>query len=401
MEKIKKRIPGIVFFIFLIVIAGAAMLLPDKAVSKTERRTLAKFPAFTGASFLDGTFMSQLETYLLEQFPMRDAFRTVKAETETKLFGRADADGYFKLGDGIYKLEANLNEKNIKRVANGIETLAHNEFSKADCYYAIIPDKNYFLSEQKMYPLLDYDRLNEIMNETVTSAQYINLYDKLELSDYYRTDLHWKQECILEVADEIVAQMQERKNGQSITGQERGAGQTKTEQEQTQRSNEKQTMPEKKRTAEKDWQTATDKFIGAYGAASALLTEPDTIYYYNNSTMQSLQVYDYEKKQNVSVYAPEKIGGTDDYDFYLWGARALLNIKNEQSSSGKKLLIFRDSFGSSIAPLLAEYYEEVTLWDLRYVSASYARKLLQDTEYDDVLFLYSTSVLNHGESLRF
>lgn len=375
MEKIKKRIPGIVFFIFLIVIAGAAMLLPDKAVSKTERRTLAKFPAFTGASFLDGTFMSQLETYLLEQFPMRDAFRTVKAETETRLFGRADADGYFKLGDGIYKLEANLNEKNIKRVANGIETLAHNEFSQADCYYAIIPDKNYFLSEQKMYPLLDYDRLNEIMNETVASAQYINLYDKLELSDYYRTDLHWKQECILEVADEIVAQMQW--------------------------SNEKQTMPEKKQTAEKDWQTATDKFIGAYGAASALLTEPDTIYYYNNSTMQSLKVYDYEKKQNVSVYAPEKIGGTDDYDFYLWGARALLTIKNEQSSSGKKLLIFRDSFGSSIAPLLTEYYEEVTLLDLRYVSASYARKLLQDTEYDDVLFLYSTSVLNHGESLRF
>ncbi len=375
MEKIKKRIPGIVFFIFLIAIAGAAMLLPDKAVSKTERRTLAKFPAFTGASFLDGTFMSQLETYLLEQFPMRDAFRTVKAETETKLFGRADADGYFKLGDGIYKLEANLNEKNIKRVANGIEMLAHNEFSQADCYYAIIPDKNYFLSEQKMYPLLDYDRLNEIMNETVASAQYINLYDKLELSDYYRTDLHWKQECILEVADEIVAQMQW--------------------------SNEKQTMPGKKQTAEKDWQTATDKFIGAYGAASALLTEPDIIYYYNNSIMQSLKVYDYEKKQNVSVYAPEKIGGTDDYDFYLWGARALLTIKNEQSSNGKKLLIFRDSFGSSIAPLLAEYYEEVTLLDLRYVSASYARKLLQDTEYDDVLFLYSTSVLNHGESLRF
>ena len=400
MEKFKKRIPGIFFFIFLIAVAGAAILLPDKAVSKTERRTLAKFPAFTAASFSDGTYMSQLETYLLEQFPMRDAFRTVKAETETKLFGKADADGYFKLGDGIYKLEANLNEKNIKRVANGIETLAQNEFSQANCYYAIIPDKNYFLGEQKMYPLLDYDQLNEIMNETVISAQYINLYDKLELSDYYRTDLHWKQECILGVADEIVAQMQERKNGLSITRQEQEAGQTKTEQKQTQQPKEKQTMSEQGKTVE-GWQLATDKFIGAYGAASALLTEPDTIFYYNNSTMQNLQVYDYEKKQNVSVYAPEKIGGTDDYDFYLWGARALLTIKNEQSSSGKKLLIFRDSFGSSIAPLLAEYYEEVTLVDLRYVSASYALELLQDTEYDDVLFLYSTSVLNHSDSLRF
>ena len=52
-------------------------------------------------------------------------------------------------------------------------------------------------------------------------------------------------------------------------------------------------------------------------------------------------------------------------------------------------------------PLLAEYYEEVTLVDLRYVSASYALELLGDTEYQDVLFLYSAPILNHGDSLRF
>lgn len=28
----------------------------------------------------------------------------------------------------------------------------------------------------------------------IPSAQKINLYDKLHLEDYYRTDLHWKQE---------------------------------------------------------------------------------------------------------------------------------------------------------------------------------------------------------------
>ena len=82
----------------------------------------------------------------------------------------------------------------------------------------------------------------------------------------------------------------------------------------------------------------------------------------------------------------KKIGGMDDYDFYLWGARALLTIQNPECHNGKKLLLFRDSFGSSIAPLLAEYYEEVTLVDLRYVSASHALELLGDTEYQDVLF---------------
>ena len=123
--------------------------------------------------------------------------------------------------------------------------------------------------------------------------------------------------------------------------------------------------------------------------------------YRTDPSVERMQVYDYERKQYVSVYAPEKIGGMDDYDFYLWGARALLTIQNPECHNGKKLLLFRDSFGSSIAPLLAEYYEEVTLVDLRYVSASYALELLGDTEYQDVLFLYSAPILNHGDSLRF
>ena len=146
---------------------------------------------------------------------------------------------------------------------------------------------------------------------------------------------------------------------------------------------------------------ATEDFVGAYGAASAWKTTPDKMIYRTDPSIERMQVYDYERKQNVSVYAPEKIGGMDDYDFYLWGARALLTIQNPECHNGKKLLLFRDSFGSSIAPLLAEYYEEVTLVDLRYVSASHALELLGDTEYQDVLFLYSAPILNHGDSLRF
>ena len=160
-------------------------------------------------------------------------------------------------------------------------------------------------------------------------------------------------------------------------------------------------MGQQTNTISDGWQIATEDFVGAYGAASAWKTTPDTIFYRTDLSIERMQVYDYERKQNVSVYAPEKIGGMDDYDFYLWGARALLTIQNPECHNGKKLLLFRDSFGSSIAPLLAEYYEEVTLVDLRYVSASHALELLGDTEYQDVLFLYSAPILNHGDSLRF
>ena len=378
----KKKIAAVVFLLSLVCVPVAAFLLPDQAVSKTERRKLAKKPAFTVVAFWDGTYMEQLETYFSEQFPVRDGLRTVKAETETALLGKADTNGYFKVEDGIYHLEAELNEKNVGRVADSIEKLCTEQFQNADCYVAVIPDKNYYLAAQcedagsenekwkgsilKHYPTLDYARLDEMIQAEIPSAQKINLYDKLHLEDYYRTDLHWRQEKITGVVDTLVQSMGQQTN-----------------------------------TASGGWQVATENFIGAYGAASALKTIPDTIFYRVDASIERMQVYDYERKQYVSVYASEKIGGMDDYDFYLWGARALLTIQNPECHNGKKLLLFRDSFGSSIAPLLAEYYEEVTLVDLRYVSASHALELLGDTEYQDVLFLYSAPILNHGDSLRF
>ena len=378
----KKKIAAVIFLLALVCVPVAAFLLPDQAVSKTERRKLAKKPVFTVAAFWDGTYMEQLETYFSEQFPVRDGLRTVKAETETALLGKADTNGYFKVEDGIYHLEAELNEKNVGRVADSIEKLCTEQFQNTDCYVAVIPDKNYYLAAQcedagsenekwkgsilKHYPTLDYARLDEMIQAEIPSAQKINLYDKLHLEDYYRTDLHWRQEKITGVVDTLVQSMGQQTN--TVSG---------------------------------GWQIATEDFVGAYGAASALKTTPDTVIYRTDASIERMQVYDYERKQNVSVYAPEKIGGMDDYDFYLWGARALLTIQNPECHNGKKLLLFRDSFGSSIAPLLAEYYEEVTLVDLRYVSASHALELLGDTEYQDVLFLYSAPILNHGDSLRF
>lgn len=378
----KKKIAAVVFLLALACVPVAAFLLPDQAVSKTERRKLAKKPVFTVAAFRDGTYMEQLETYFSEQFPVRDGLRTVKAETETALLGKADTNGYFKVEDGIYHLEAELNEKNVGRVADSIEKLCTEQFQNADCYVAVIPDKNYYLAAQcedagsenekwkgsipKQYPSLNYTRLDALIQEKIPSAQKINLYDKLHLEDYYRTDLHWRQEKITGAVDTLVQSMGQQTN-----------------------------------TISDGWQIATEDFVGTYGAASALKTAPDTVIYRADASIERMQVYDYERKQYVSVYAPEKIGGMDDYDFYLWGARALLTIQNPECHNGKKLLLFRDSFGSSIAPLLAEYYEEVTLVDLRYVSASHALELLGDTEYQDVLFLYSAPILNHGDSLRF
>ena len=51
----------------------------DDAVSESERRPLKQFPLFSAQEVLSGRFQSNFESYTLDQFPLRDRFRTLKA----------------------------------------------------------------------------------------------------------------------------------------------------------------------------------------------------------------------------------------------------------------------------------------------------------------------------------
>lgn len=364
MKKIKTLLQAAIFLTTLTIPALLTNLLPDQSISQTERRPLAEFPSWTIKSFLDKSYMTALENALLDHFPARDIFRTVKAEAETSLLGKQDANGYYRTSEGIFQIQNNYSRKHIRHAAKAFETIAQEYFPESDCYYAVIPDKSFYRKENT-YPSLDQEDIQSILKENMPSITPICLEDRLSIEDYYRTDLHWRQECLPDVADFLLASMGITGNGKQF-----------------------------------ELKDATDNFYGAYAAASAFRTEPDTIRYYEDSRIASMQVYDYEKKEYVSVYAPERLGETDDYDFFLWGARALLIIENAQSETDRKLLIFRDSFAGSLAPLLAESYKTTTLVDLRYVSVSHAMELLSDTSYEDVLFLYSADSLNNSDSLR-
>ena len=96
---------------------------------------------------------------------------------------------------------------------------------------------------------------------------------------------------------------------------------------------------------------------------------------------------------------PEKFGGIDPYDVFLSGALPLISIENKENGTGRELLLFRDSFGSSIAPLLLEGYSKITLIDLRYISADILGKYIEFKD-QDVLFLYNTQVINNRYMLK-
>ena len=331
---------------------------PSEEYSDQERRKLAQFPEFTMNNILSGKFMSKFEDYALDQFPARDSFMALSQVVSTT----KDKNGLYEADGHIVSMEYPMDEGGMERAA-GIFKGIQEQFAKDnDIYMAIIPDKNAFLGKENGYLAMDYEAFYEKMKQE-TGFTYIDIASLLELEDYYFTDGHWRQENIVDVAETLAAGM-----GTSISG-----------------SYEVNILEQ--------------PFYGAYFSQLAINLPADEIKYLTNDKINQMEVYDFQNDKAIDVYDMEKAYGKDAYELFVSGPLSLITIGNPVCKNGKELVIFRDSFGSSIAPLLAEGYEKVTLVDIRYIASKQVCQMI-DFSNADVLFLYSTLVLNNAETLK-
>ena len=142
-------------------------------------------------------------------------------------------------------------------------------------------------------------------------------------------------------------------------------------------------------------------FYGVYSDQSALPVEPETMYYLTSDVLDGCTVTSWNTGIPVktSVYNMEKAAGPDAYDMYLNGADPLLVIENPAAETDRELIVFRDSFGSSLSPLLVEGYARVTVVDIRYLASNLVGQFV-DFHGQDVLIIYSTMLLNSSMVLK-
>lgn len=99
----------------------ASWLLPSRDFSDSERRKLAQRPALSLEVISDGSFMTGFEKYTLDQFPLRNQFRTLKAYTIYHVFGQLDNyDIYIKDGYAA-KLEYPLHTDSLEHATDQFE----------------------------------------------------------------------------------------------------------------------------------------------------------------------------------------------------------------------------------------------------------------------------------------
>lgn len=279
--------------------------------------------------------------------------------------GERDENGVYLAEGYAARLEYPLNEKNITYAAKRF-TYVYEEYLSGSCdniYVSVIPDKNYFLAEKNGYPALDYAELTAQLTGQMDFAEYIDIFPLLELSDYYRTDTHWRQEKITDIAAHIAGAM-----GVSLS-------------------------------AEYTEKTLDAPFYGVHCRQADIDVEPDTLIYLENDTLSECRVYDGETDSYTDIYNMELAEGDDPYEIFLSGAKSLLTIENPAAPTEKELVIFRDSFASSLAPLLAEGYSKITLVDIRYLAPQLLGRFV-DFHGQDILFIYSAPVLNNSTTIK-
>lgn len=365
-KKIRAVGAGILVAVWVALVAFS-WFGPAKDISAAERRPLKQWPGITWENILGGKFMKDFESYTLDQFPLRDTFRELKSLYHYYVMQYSDNNDIYIADGYAAKQEYPLNPDGLEHALKRFNHLYEKYLKEQGSHVvtAVIPDKGYYLAEPNGYLAMDYEALFETVQQQMPWSEHVDLTDLLSIEDYYYTDTHWRQENLLPVAGAL--------------SQALGV-----------------TAP-----------VATDfnkvklekPFYGVYYGQAALPMSGEDMYLLESELLGDCTVFNFENNATTGVYDMEKLDGLDMYEVYLSGSISMLTINNPNAATDKELIVFRDSFGSSVAPLLVQDYKTVTLVDIRYIFSDMLDKHI-DFHGQDVLFLYSTLVLNNGTTLK-
>lgn len=359
---------AVVFVCLMAVLYGISVLFiwlkPEDMYSNSERRALAQKPVLEKEVLLSGEYAKKMEKYMVDQFPMRDGLRSLKSNFSLKVMQKQDTHNVYVKDGYLCKMEYPMKKDSISRATMIFENIFAKYLQDTDVtpYISIVPDKNYFLADEDVLAM-DYDTFFDEVYRQTPHLQPISITKQLQLTDYYRTDTHWKQEEIIDVAA-VLAESMNVPFKDNFTVQK-----TDTE------------------------------FYGVYYGQAGLNLVADEISYCTNESLEGCYVYDYENDKEIPLYSKDKLTGKDPYEMFLGGNVSLVTIENEKALSEKELVVFGDSFSRSLLSLLAGSYAKITLVDIRYLPSVRVGEYIEFVN-QDVLFIYSTSVLNDSITIK-
>lgn len=363
--------------LFLVMIFGitiATFLKPDTEFSEKENRALASRPEFTVETLLSGEFSEDYESYLTDQFLLRDQWIGLKTQAERLMLRQESNDIYFGADDYLIEkhtgsFESDQARANITYLSAFFEKLKE-KYGSDHLTAMVVPNAVDILRDKLpafASPCDESDYLKQVkaaLPEGVwfDTGAILEQHKKEEI--FYRTDHHWKT---LAAFYAFEAWTREKKLG-TVTQDDYNIS------------------------------TVTETFEGTISSKVGVKVKPDTIEIYEPKEPVSYYLtYNQSDDIRSTVYQKNALDTKDKYALYYGGNYGLIEASTE-ADTGRKLLVIKDSYAHCFVPFTYQMFDEVDMVDLRYFNQSLS-EFMEQKDYTDVLFLYNASGFAEDTSL--
>ena len=376
-KKATYSILGICFAVLMASVFIANLLLPDKKFSEEENRVLQEIPEFSLSSYMEGRYEKKLESYVNDQFLLRNAFIKIKTASDVTA-GKLESNGVYRCKDQ-YLMEGitSPDKKSQKNTLSGLKQFK-NRYKKLKMYFMLAPNAANILEDKLPAFVKTADQNQYIDNFYKEIQEYgylpVDVRDKLKeyASDgktqlYYRTDHHWTTDGAFLAYKQAVKTMKLADN-----------------------------VSYKRYIVKNDFRGTLASKSGFTNGQNDPLTiyMPDNDKDYNNSVIY----YADSKTKTTEFYQLNNLDKKDAYTVFGGSNHPMYTIKTPTENE-EKLLLIKDSYANSMIPFLAQNFREIVVVDPRYYFDN-IDDLIKAEDITQVLFLYNANTFFEDHSLE-
>ena len=392
-ERIASRLNENVIFLlivgFVFLFGMLTLIKTERKSSVSENRTLAKFEHFTVDKFIDGTFQSNFENALSDQFPKSETIKVVYGNMMNKLpdfgMGQAVCSGRyvtvpgstdnnrvtFNCDDYIMYRASTMDESQKKIFKQNVAKYNHVN-GLVDTYYYFINDATTY-DFSKGEKTVDYKMLLEerLKGKYHLATFEYDGYDEFK-KYFYKTDHHWNYvgsyRGYVEIAKmlgikDVASPVEVFTNGETTYGSHARNLRYYEYQEDFAFYTFNIPMHD----------TRINKKVEEYG-------------HYNDYIQHN---YVYNKNMNYYSYVYGSDRGEITFDFH--------------QPKKENLLLLSNSFSNPVNVLIAQHFDKTYVVDLRYYKKQIGEEFkisdyIKNNKIDKVLFIMSPTFVTKNDS---
>ncbi len=399
-----ERISTALFIVSLVTVGLCLVFIERPVFSESEKRELAKKPVLTYKSYLDGSFSAEFSKYFSDTVPFRELLVSLCAEynrmkgigSAPKFYGEVTAVEDNNNGDvppnvtvseengvKIYTVFTNngIIVDGIKMYGGNAGVMLFKEDKALGTRYAeiisrykaamgedvnvynlVVPTAVEFYLHEKFsgYSSSEKDAIDHIYNSYTEDVVAVDVYSELAAHTdeyiYLRTDHHWSHRGAYYAYSALAKAM--------------GA------------------VP---KDIDKDYEAITlEGYVGslyAYTNDVTLKNSPESFTYYKPKTPYKAFYYDNKtlELQSEGSLFNDEVDPRSAYGVFLCSDFVHTKIVTE-NSTGRKVCVFKESYGNAFAPYLVDLFDEIYVIDIRYFGRN-AVDYMKEKGITDVVFL--------------